>query len=73
MSCCHYYSIADDGKSESVFSVDVAAISFGPGVLREAGEQVRAGAFERIRAQGAETFARAYSDQAVIRHLATWA
>ncbi len=45
----------------------------GSGDLREAGEQVRAGAFERIRAQGAETFARAYSDRAVIRHLATWA
>ncbi len=43
------------------------------GDLREAGEQVRSGAFERIRAQGAATFARAYSDQAVIRHLACWA
>ena len=42
------------------------------GDLPETAEQVRAGAFERVRAQGAATFARAYSDQAVIRHLATW-
>lgn len=48
MSCCHYYSIADDGKTESVFSVDVAAISFGPGVLREAGEQAKALGMKRV-------------------------
>lgn len=28
MSCCHYYAIAEDGKTESVFSVDVAASGF---------------------------------------------
>lgn len=48
MICCHYYSIADDGKTESAFSVDVAAISFGPGVLREAGEQARTLGMKRV-------------------------
>ena len=42
------------------------------GELREVGERTRSGAYEPIRAQGAATFARAYSDQAVVRHLATW-
>ncbi|MBL8688930.1 MAG: hypothetical protein JNL04_07505 [Rhodospirillaceae bacterium] len=42
------------------------------GELPEVGERARTGAYEPIRAQGAATFARAYSDQAVIRHLATW-
>jgi len=42
------------------------------GELKEVGERARSGAYEPIRAQGAATFARAYSDQAVVRHLATW-
>src|SRR5215831_10007654 len=40
MGCCHYYAISE-GK-ESAFSVDISSIAFGPGVLREAGEQARA-------------------------------
>lgn len=44
----------------------------GAGDLSAASERFRAGEFARIRAQGAETFARAYADQAVVRHLATW-
>src|SRR5271165_1331317 len=39
MSCCHYALV--DGN-ESAFSVDVSAITFGPGVLAEAGEHLRA-------------------------------
>ena len=37
MSCCHNHFLASEGK-ESVFSVDISSISFGHGVLREAGE-----------------------------------
>ncbi len=44
----------------------------GIGELPEAAERIRSGACEAIRAQGAETFRRAYSDLAVVRHLATW-
>lgn len=42
------------------------------GELRDVVDRARSGAYEPIRAQGAATFARAYSDQAVLRHLATW-
>ncbi len=45
---------------------------WGAGDLGAACERFRSGDFAGIRAQGAETFARAYSDQAVVRHLATW-
>jgi hydroxyacid-oxoacid transhydrogenase len=46
MSCCHYYAIAD-GR-ESAFSVDVASISFGPGVLKEVGEHAKALGMKRV-------------------------
>jgi alcohol dehydrogenase class IV len=46
MSCCHGYALTDG--QESVFSVDVSAISFGPGVLFEAGEQLRALGCRRV-------------------------
>jgi alcohol dehydrogenase class IV len=46
VSCCHDYSLT--GGHESVFSVDVSAISFGPGVLFEAGEQLRALGCRRV-------------------------
>jgi hydroxyacid-oxoacid transhydrogenase len=39
MSCCHGYAFEDG--NETAFSVDVPAITFGPGVLREAGEHLR--------------------------------
>lgn len=41
--------------------------------LPETRGKLRAGAYEPVRRHGAETFRRAYSDEAVIRHLATWA
>ena len=44
-----------------------------PGDLAGLGERIRSGACEPIRVQGADTFRRAYSDEAVVRHLATWA
>lgn len=46
MSCCHYYAITDN--HESAFSVDIASISFGPGVLKEVGEHARALGMKRV-------------------------
>src|SRR4051812_4134248 len=46
MTCCHYYAIAEG--HESAFSVDVASISFGPGVLKEVGEHARALGMKRV-------------------------
>src|SRR5579864_2332674 len=40
MGCCHYYAISEG--HESAFAVDISAIVFGPGVLKEAGAQARA-------------------------------
>jgi alcohol dehydrogenase class IV len=39
MTCCHYYAITEG--HESAFAVDISSIVFGPGVLKEAGEQAR--------------------------------
>src|SRR5258706_11714943 len=39
MTCCHYYAISEG--HESAFAVDISSIVFGPGVLKEAGEQAR--------------------------------
>lgn len=36
MSCCHHYALAEGG--DAVFSVDISAITFGPGCLAEAGD-----------------------------------
>ena len=47
MSCCHNYYLTTEGR-ESVFSVDVASISFGHGVLKEAGEHAKALGMTRI-------------------------
>ncbi len=46
MGCCHYYAITDD--HESAFSVDIASISFGPGVLKELGEHAKALGMKRV-------------------------
>jgi alcohol dehydrogenase class IV len=40
MTCCHYYAISED--HESAFAVDISSITFGPGVLKEAGAHARA-------------------------------
>ena len=47
MSCCHNYYIAAEG-GENAFSVDVASITFGHGVLREAGEHAKALGMSRV-------------------------
>jgi len=39
MACCHHYATAEGG--DAVFSVDVSAISFGPGALAEVGASAR--------------------------------
>ncbi len=47
MSCCHNYYATTEGN-ENVFSVDVSAISFGHGVLGEAGENARTLGMKRV-------------------------
>jgi len=47
MSCCHNYYVPTEGN-EHVFSVDVAAISFGHGVLGEAGEHAKTLGMKRV-------------------------
>jgi alcohol dehydrogenase class IV len=39
MSCCHYYEFTERG--DTVFSVDISAIKFGPGALKEVGADAR--------------------------------
>lgn len=40
MGCCHYYEFTESG--DDVFSVDASAIKFGPGSLREVGDDADA-------------------------------
>jgi len=47
MSCCHNYYVATEGN-ESVFSVDISSITFGHGVLKEAGEHAKALDMKRV-------------------------
>lgn len=46
MSCCHGYGLTPG--NESAFSVDVSAITFGPGVLAEAGDHAAALGCKRV-------------------------
>ncbi|MEM7226556.1 MAG: hydroxyacid-oxoacid transhydrogenase [Pseudomonadota bacterium] len=46
MACCHYYAPAEGG--DEAFSVDSSAITFGPGVLAEAGDHAKALGITRI-------------------------
>ena len=46
MSCCHGYAIGEGG--ESAFTVDASTVTFGPGALREAGDQVQALGCRRV-------------------------
>ena len=46
MGCCHYYAPGEGG--DEAFSIDLSAIAFGKGVLREAGDHARALGIERI-------------------------
>jgi alcohol dehydrogenase class IV len=47
MSCCHNYFEVREGH-EHVFSVDVSSVSFGHGVLAEAGEHAKALGMTRV-------------------------
>jgi alcohol dehydrogenase class IV len=46
MTCCHHYALADGG--DAVFSVDISAITFGPGCLAEAGDHARELGLSRV-------------------------
>lgn len=46
MSCCHHYALCEGG--DSAFSVDISAITFGPGVLAEAGDHARNLGLKRV-------------------------
>ncbi|MEI6304262.1 MAG: hydroxyacid-oxoacid transhydrogenase [Betaproteobacteria bacterium] len=47
MSCCHNYYVTTEGK-ESAFAVDISSITFGHGVLKEAGEHAKALGMTRV-------------------------
>ncbi len=47
MSCCHQYFAPTEG-GDTAFSVDISSITFGPGVLREAGEHAKALGLKRV-------------------------
>ena len=47
MSCCHNYYVATEGH-ENVFSVDISSITFGHGVLKEAGEHAKTLGMSRV-------------------------
>ncbi|HRQ58980.1 MAG TPA: hydroxyacid-oxoacid transhydrogenase [Azoarcus taiwanensis] len=46
MACCHHYALAEGG--DAVFSVDISAITFGPGCLAEAGDHARERGLKRV-------------------------
>ena len=46
MGCCHYYAPSEGG--DEAFSVDMSAITFGRGVLREAGDHAAALGISRV-------------------------
>lgn len=46
MSCCHYYEFTEQG--DRVFSVDIAAIKFGPGSLQEVGSDAKELGLKRV-------------------------
>lgn len=46
MSCCHHYALVEGG--DAIFSVDISAITFGPGCLAEAGDHARNLGLKRV-------------------------
>ena len=46
MSCCHHYALAEGG--DAAFAVDVSAITFGAGCLREAGDHAASLGMRRV-------------------------
>lgn len=57
MACCHYYAFSEGG--DTAFTVDMSAITFGPGCLAEAGDQARALGMKRVAL---------FTDRGVARH-----
>jgi hydroxyacid-oxoacid transhydrogenase len=55
MACCHYYAPAHGG--DAAFSVDVSAVTFGPGCLAEVGDRARAIGLKRVALMTDETLA----------------
>ncbi|MCW5591902.1 MAG: iron-containing alcohol dehydrogenase [Burkholderiales bacterium] len=47
MACCHHYYLLAEGN-EAAFAIDVSSITFGHGVLKEAGEHARALGMTRV-------------------------
>jgi hydroxyacid-oxoacid transhydrogenase len=47
MACCHHYYLQTEGN-ESAFAIDVSSITFGHGVLAEAGEHARGLGMTRV-------------------------
>lgn len=47
MACCHHYYMLSEGN-ESAFAIDVSSITFGHGVLKEAGEHARGLGMSRV-------------------------
>lgn len=47
MACCHHYYMLSEGN-ERVFAIDVSSITFGHGVLQEAGEHARGLGMTRV-------------------------
>jgi alcohol dehydrogenase class IV len=47
MSCCHNYYVAAEG-GENAFAVDISSITFGHGVLKEAGEHAKSLGMSRV-------------------------
>ena len=46
MACCHYFAPSEGG--DDAFSVDMSAITFGPGVLGEVGDHARSLGLKRV-------------------------
>lgn len=47
MACCHHYYMLSEGN-ESAFAIDISSITFGHGVLGEAGDHARALGMTRV-------------------------
>jgi len=67
MSCCHYALVPGN---EAAFTVDLSAIAFGPGVLEDTGEHLRALSCRRVAVFTDATVARLGPVEVVTRALA---
>ncbi|MCX7171872.1 MAG: iron-containing alcohol dehydrogenase [Proteobacteria bacterium] len=65
MACCHHYALAEGG--DAAFAVDISAITFGPGVLAEAGDHARTLGMKRVALMTDKTLA-ALEHVAIVRN-----